>query len=216
MNKSLLLAAGTALIVGSSVFPSCSREASDNYPETDDGIAEEIVDLVDGNMVGTYTLGTKAGSILAGEIPDYYTSRNHTDLVKLTRKDSICEIGGIGYFSANLAVADWDNEAYAYNYYWNSHSLLGAVLLSIETQTEWGASDFDILVRGFKDKGFSIAKNGRSSDGLAALLTKGSEFIYIHSGEKENDCYLWVGDKSVEGMGNLYDSLYTSISGSKE
>lgn len=210
MKKRLLLAAGTVLAAASAALLSCSGETSEAVSETD-AIAESVVDLVDGNMVGVYTLGTKAGMILSAEIPDYYTSRSHTDLAKLTQKDSICEIGGIGYFNANLAVADWDNEAYAYKYYWNSHSRLGAVLLSLETLNEWGKPGFDSLVQGFETKGFDLAEEGKHEGAYTALLTKGMEFIYIQAPEKGKGCYIWVADKNVDGMENLYDNLRGTV-----
>lgn len=195
-----------------------SRSASygvrSDYFDTN-GVATTIAGLVDGSKVGTYTLGAKASTVLAGESARDYGYRSQVSLDKLSSEGYRYEIKGQGLFTQTIATSDWNSYTYEYTYSWNPDSKLGLVLLEIDTRSEWGKSGYDALVSAFKSKGFSVAKEGYANDANAAMLTKGSVAVLLFAEPKSRDGLVYVMDKNLEEVSQFYTMMMDQISKEK-
>jgi hypothetical protein len=144
-----------------------------------DGIADEMVSMIDDKNLNSYNFGSLASNFLYGKNPSNYTYTSEVDLDDLSKQGFRYNINAKAFFSETLATYDW----YSGLYLWNPDSKLMGFGLTVKTDSEWDLDGQKALIRSLKKNGYTILKEGsdRNDDYYTAIFEKGGICVIVHS-----------------------------------
>lgn len=193
------------------------------YVETDyidiEGAAKTIADLISGNNVGPYALGSTPSIVFKSSSPRDFTSRYAPyTLEEIDIKGYRYYISATGEFDNNQivkATRDYYDYYDDWHYSWNNSSRLYEVDIRISAESEWGKAGFDMVVDQLKSKEFDLVKSGTNEYGYAAMLKKGSVSVFVNADGRGQSSNIKVITTDIYEGRERSDHLESSISTDK-
>lgn len=171
-----------------------------------DAVAQNMVNMIDGNKVCNMTLGYSVSSVMSGEDPRYYTYKSTYNIDSARTSGFRYTVTAQAMFTATMADYDWDY--YNSRYYWNPKSLLGGVQIEADCESSWGKEGQKALCSALDKAGFRLIKQ----DDLQAVYKKGKILAYASSGNYS--AKLLVADTSLSDLRGIESELVSSIGSS--
>lgn len=162
--------------------------------------ATKMVKMIDGNKVGSLTLGDHPSQIFKNENPKDYTFSTHTNFDDLDHSGFRYKISVSGTFTESISDYEYNYDYYDYNYntryFWNPSSKLYYIQINVSSECEWGKLGQDELVKAIKAAGYTPIKEGKTPDHYAAAFKKGGTMVIATSEFNGNNAKVTVFDCS--------------------
>lgn len=174
------------------------------------GVAETVVNMIDGNKVGYLTLGTPASLVFGSRSPNNYSTwQTVYSIEDMAHKGFLYNISASCHF--NRSVVDiYITSRYDLAYKLDPYSKIEYISLKLYTQSDWGKKGQEALKRALEANGFTLIKDGKNNDAYSSLYKKGSVLV-VASSEMDGlsatlDVYDDVdGDRAANLSANIHD-----------
>lgn len=183
--------------------PSISWRLESDYFDVA-GPADAIAELITDKGAGKYLLGAAPSSMFSN--PSDYLWTSSVDLTDLRREGYKWILTAKAQFTNNLADYDYD-----YNFdrhdYWRSDSKLGAIMLNLSTEKEFGTKGLKAIVEALKKKGFKQTNQGKSGDEEIWLLKNSRALVAVGGDPEGRNAKIAVGDSQLPALESEFNSI---------
>lgn len=177
-----------------------------------DGVAKDMAAYVNEFSIGPYALGATPYQVMGDDAePRDHLYQIAISLTGLNTSNGKFTTGAYGYFSENMGGSEWSPYSESYYYYWNYDSRLVKVDLNFIVTKGWGEKGAQALIRAFKDKGYTVEKQGYCGGMPAALLVNGDIAVLLTTNGDGSGGTISVVDKSLSGAYKYYSELRNEI-----